>query len=227
MRVVLLAVALSLAATSAAEARAKVIDSYCSPTGDYCVAIRKADGQFHFRLARFGRWGKQTVCVKLETRVCRTYRRNKLGSDLYEWRANWRAFPDQGGGRYSVRWFDKAGGYPVGPALHFRPHAASAGSAARRPNRKQRRRIVRAVRRYAGEETSTFRYEVVEVRVSTVNPRRAAALVRGRRGYRRDVQPQDVGLRRRNGRWRVTQLGNGGGCDMSPQVRADLRLQCY
>jgi endonuclease YncB( thermonuclease family) len=106
----------------AAAARGKTIDSYCSPTGDFCVAIRKVEGEFRFRLARFGRWGKQKVCVKQETRTCRTYRQHRLGHGLYEWRANWRAFPDEGGGRYSVRWFDKQGEYAVGPALHFRPH---------------------------------------------------------------------------------------------------------
>ena len=51
MRRVLIAVALSIAlirslsAVPGASARAKAIDSYCSPTGDYCTIVTRQNGR--------------------------------------------------------------------------------------------------------------------------------------------------------------------------------------
>jgi hypothetical protein len=61
------------------------------------------------------------------------------------------------------------------------------------------------------------------IRVSTVNERWAAGYIRGGS----TVQGADASLKRKNHRWRVKQIGNGGGCSASEAVRRDLHLGCY
>ena|SRR5688572_2238851 len=64
------------------------------------------------------------------------------------------------------------------------------------------------------------------VRVSTENQRWAAAYVRPTRGNEDVVQRDVASLERRNHRWRVHQIGNGGGCQVPPAVDEDLHLFC-
>ncbi len=45
--------------------------------------------------------------------------------------------------------------------------------------------------------------------------------------YPAKEQLVDAYLRRRDGRWRVHQRGNGGGCGDPRAVRRDLHLACY
>ena len=60
-------------------------------------------------------------------------------------------------------------------------------------------------------------------RVSTVNERWAAAYIRGGSG---EVQGGAASAKRKNHRWHVVQIGNGGGCDVPKPVRQDLGLGC-
>jgi hypothetical protein len=64
------------------------------------------------------------------------------------------------------------------------------------------------------------------VRVSTVRHGWAAAYIRARLGHEGTVQPDVARVRRKRGRWRVHQIGNGGGCGVPQAVRRDLRLRC-
>jgi hypothetical protein len=115
-----LAGGLTLGSLVPAAAAPKVLDAYCSPSGDYCTMIvRKADGTISFRIRAFANYfGKATVCVRKETRVCRD-RRPRRHDGLFDWSIRWQGnFPKEGPGRYTVRWLD--GDLRIGPALHFR-----------------------------------------------------------------------------------------------------------
>ena len=62
-----------------------------------------------------------------------------------------------------------------------------------------------------------------KIRVSTVNERWAAASIKGDPSV---VQQAAASALRKNHRWRVQQVGNGGGCDAPSAVREDLNLGC-
>ena len=118
---VLLAAGISLTALPAASAASTVVDSYCSPSGDYCTLIlKKADGAIVFSIRAFANYfGKATACVKKDTRACHsTAPRTDHG--LYYWNIRRSGnYPNEGTGEYKVRWRD-SGGNPIGPALYFR-----------------------------------------------------------------------------------------------------------
>jgi len=109
-----------LTAIPAASAASKVVDSYCSPSGDYCTMIlKKADGSIVFSIRAFANYfGKAKACVKKETRVCHSTA-PRTDNGLYFWNIR-RAgnYPNEGPGEYKVRWRD-SGGNPIGPALYF------------------------------------------------------------------------------------------------------------
>lgn len=66
------------------------------------------------------------------------------------------------------------------------------------------------------------------VRISTVRTSWAAVYVRpSRPAYRHEVQSDVGSLRRVDGKWRLHQIGNGGGCGVPASVRRDLSLECY
>jgi hypothetical protein len=119
---VALVVGVSAVAPPAASAKARVVDGYCSPSGDYCTSIlKKADGTIVFTIRAFANYfGKAMACVKKQTRVCHTTSPEK-GDVLYEWRIRWQGrYPKEGAGRYKVRWRDASSGAAIGPALYFR-----------------------------------------------------------------------------------------------------------
>lgn len=61
------------------------------------------------------------------------------------------------------------------------------------------------------------------IKVSTVNERWAASYVSGGPG----VQGGVASLGRKKHRWRIHQVGNGGGCEMPSAVVRDLGLDCF
>jgi hypothetical protein len=118
---VVIAAVVSLTAVPAASAVSRVVDSYCSPSGDYCTQIvKKADGTVVFSIRAFANYfGRATACVKKETRVCHSTAPRK-GDHLYFWNIRWQGnYPKEGPGDYKVRWRD-SGGSSIGPALYFR-----------------------------------------------------------------------------------------------------------
>ena len=117
---VALATVVSLAAVPAASAASDVVDSYCSPSGDYCTLIvKKADGSIVFSIRAFANYfGRATACVTKETRVCHWTSPHK-GTHLYFWNIRWQGnYPKEGPGQYRMRW-RYSGGNPIGPALYF------------------------------------------------------------------------------------------------------------
>jgi hypothetical protein len=67
-------------------------------------------------------------------------------------------------------------------------------------------------------------YRIRRVRVSTINRRYSAARVVGTESW---VQDANALMRKRNGRWRLLDLSNGGGCRAPVEVARDLDLPCY
>jgi len=117
-----LVAALSLVAVPATGATGShVVDSYCSPSGDYCTqVVKKADGTIVFGIRAFADYfGKATACVTKVTRVCHSTTARKDTHGLYLWNIRWQGnYPKEGPGQYKVRW-SYAGGSPIGEALYF------------------------------------------------------------------------------------------------------------
>lgn len=99
---------------------ATVVDSYCSPSGDYCTSvIKKQNGTIAFRIRAFANyWGAATACVRKQTRVCHTRQPVQDSHGIFIWRISWQDnYPDQGPGKYTVAW--RADGGRIGHLLHF------------------------------------------------------------------------------------------------------------
>ncbi|HWC71344.1 MAG TPA: hypothetical protein VG993_09310 [Actinomycetota bacterium] len=80
----------------------------CSPSGDYCVSVKKIDGVRRLRLAMlFKYFPKHEVCVRkkgADQRTCHTYRTRRIGG-LWGSSIDWRQqFPFEGRGVYRVSW---------------------------------------------------------------------------------------------------------------------------
>lgn len=109
-----LGVALAMAAT----ASAGTIDSYCSPSGDYCTAVAKRDGKVKLEVATFS-FREYLVCVTGPAGTdCLQARTNPTAQGGYSDRIDAKRRFDQGPGRYKVRW--KVQGSFLGPELKFR-----------------------------------------------------------------------------------------------------------
>jgi hypothetical protein len=105
--------------------------------------------------------------------------------------------------------------------------AVATADARRPPTTKERAAILRGVGASFGCGLYPAGSCRLVVRVSTVRPGWAAVYLRPRRGYEDMVQRDVASVRRRNGRWRAHQVGNGGGCGVPNGVKRDLRLACY
>jgi hypothetical protein len=105
--------------------------------------------------------------------------------------------------------------------------ATPAADARRKPTKRERTAILRALHERAG----CFAYPAGTchevVRVSTARKGWSAVYIRPTRGNENAVQSDVASLKRRNGRWRIHQLGNGGGCGVPASVARDLQLACY
>jgi hypothetical protein len=121
-----LAVALTVgvlaASAPSALAAPKVVDSYCSPSGDYCAFIlKKADGTVVFSFRIFPKLvDRLDVCVTKRTRTCHEANL-RTSPRIWVFHIRWQPrYPKEGPGRYKVRWVDPATSDPIGPALYFR-----------------------------------------------------------------------------------------------------------
>ena len=94
----MLAVVVCTTIAPAAHAASTVVDSYCSPSGDYCTLIlKKADGSIVFSIRAFANYfGQATACVKKETRACHSTAPRKHNGLEYP---ALRQLPERGTGR--------------------------------------------------------------------------------------------------------------------------------
>jgi hypothetical protein len=92
---------------------------------------------------------------------------------------------------------------------------------------RQRAEIIRVLERHGQAACIAQGICRIKVRISTENSRWAGVYIRPKQGYADQVQADAGSLFRRNHRWRIHQLGNGGGCDVPREVAEDLRLACY
>lgn len=101
-------------------AQAKVVDSYCSPSGDFCLSVKKGDRAVRMQIATFSFSGEYALCVEPPAggRDCDKFELRRRG-DIYEDSVSLAGnFPDRASGRYSVTW--KLSGGKIGKTLHFR-----------------------------------------------------------------------------------------------------------
>jgi hypothetical protein len=108
-------------------------------------------------------------------------------------------------------------GLSAGPALASRPAHPS-----------ERHAIARAARSSPATQGVRGKFDVVHVRVSTVDRRWAAALLRPKRPYRHQLDTATAVFHRAHARWTLRTLGTADtGCVVhSHAVRRDLQLQC-
>src|SRR4051794_12875495 len=97
--------------------------------------------------------------------------------------------------------------------------AVAPAGADRKPNDRERESISRVLNN-SGVSCDAFPGMRCHrtIKVSTVNERWAASYVSGGPG----VQGGVASLERKNHRWRIHQVGNGGGCDVPSAVARDL-----
>jgi hypothetical protein len=100
---------------------AKTIDSYCSPSGDYCQFVLRNKGKIKFEMRQFPLRGKYNLCVKppRETFTCKTFRWRRSGPIFKSTVTFSRHFPSNKRGRYKVSW-RTTDGYRIGRTLTFR-----------------------------------------------------------------------------------------------------------
>lgn len=123
-----IAIALTLFAAmvvpgSGQAAKRATLDSYCSPSGDFCTAVTRRADRIKFELSTFSFSGKYEICVRGPAdRECKTSKLQNDG-DLYSDRVDWlRKFDSAGPGRQKVVW--KLSGTKLGETLHFRANVA-------------------------------------------------------------------------------------------------------
>jgi hypothetical protein len=108
-------------APSSAGAKEKIVDHYCSPSGDYCTYVFREHGRIKLTIRTFSFTGPYTLCVKPpgECRECNTYRLTTLKFGIKASRIDFaRNYFHRRGGSYSVSWHSE--GFRIGPSLHFR-----------------------------------------------------------------------------------------------------------
>ena len=105
-------------ATGSVNERRAVLDSYCSPTGDYCLGISKRNGGVKFEISSAAFSGTYKLCVRGPSeRTCRNFKLSSSGGQ-YSDRVDWeRKFGIQGSGTYSAVW--KLNGTKLGKTLRF------------------------------------------------------------------------------------------------------------
>jgi hypothetical protein len=116
----LLAVTLAAVVSGLVAAPASAASTYCSTSGDLCYAARRERGVVRLRFDTFSFTGRVRVCVTPPrgARACRSFRLVRHGMGVRGMNARWSAhFPNQGAGRYRVRFF--AGGSALGPSVSF------------------------------------------------------------------------------------------------------------
>lgn len=119
-----LAVALVAVAALALPAAAEARTSYCSPSGDTCLSVKRRGEVVLLRIGVVaGVASSYRLCVSApdRSRRCRRFRLRQ-GRDLATGEVRWSSrFPNTGPGIYRARW-DLGGGFF--PALRFRIRSA-------------------------------------------------------------------------------------------------------
>jgi hypothetical protein len=109
----------ALFAAAPSSASAGVVDSYCSPTGDYCTGILRQNGRIKLSISTFSFTGEYKLMVKLPG-VCsetKTFRLRSKPQGIFSSNVDFaRNFSCDGPGRYAVSW--RWRGTQLGPALH-------------------------------------------------------------------------------------------------------------
>ncbi|HEX7244071.1 MAG TPA: hypothetical protein VF245_00725 [Solirubrobacterales bacterium] len=117
----LLAACACLLAPPTPAAADRVLDSHCSPSGDYCTAVVRSRGRIKLVLRTFSFRGSYELCVRPPglPRECKSFRLFATRHGIYASRVDLaRNFVTSRRGRYAVSW--RYEGFRVGPALHFR-----------------------------------------------------------------------------------------------------------
>ena len=106
---------------AAAASDAQAARGYCSPSGDYCYAVKKREDVWPITFGTFSFRGRVKTCVTgpAEIEVCRRFRlRLDRERSIYRFAVRWsRHFPNEGAGRYRVRFFWQ--GSRLGPGVSF------------------------------------------------------------------------------------------------------------
>jgi hypothetical protein len=104
-RMKLLVVAIAAAALLVPAAQAKD-PSYCSKSGDVCVAIQHKAGDVYLRITTIAKYfATYKLCVTgPKSKVCKTFKIGPSGQ-VYGGTVRWsKSFPNQGKGLYTVKW---------------------------------------------------------------------------------------------------------------------------
>lgn len=105
---------------SSSTPRQKNRSSYCSPTGDLCMGVRRVDGALFLEIDTFARYfDRYRLCVRDPhgRQVCKGFPIHPSGR-FFASRVRWHAnFPPGVPGRYRVTWL--RGSQPLGPVLSF------------------------------------------------------------------------------------------------------------
>jgi hypothetical protein len=103
-----------------ASAEAKIVDGYCSPTGDYCTSVVRRSDQTFFGISTFSFTGRYTLCTRTADgadRECKRFRLHKDG-DMYRSFVKFTAhFSPEGSQRYCASWHKF--GTRLGPRVCF------------------------------------------------------------------------------------------------------------
>ncbi len=113
----LLALALALVLPGQAGA-SDTLDSYCSPSGDYCTSVTVNGGRVNLRIATFSFRGRYKLCVRgPANKRCHNYGLHSDG-DLWVGKVDWAGnFPSGQHGVYHVTWHKF--GSRLGPTLSW------------------------------------------------------------------------------------------------------------
>lgn len=112
---------LALGFAGTAGASTKTVDTYCSPSGDYCQGVFREDGRIKLRMSQFPFRGKYQLCVKppRSSRSCSKFRWRKKKLGLFRGGVDFAShFPSKRKGLYRVSW--RTSGTKIGKTLRFR-----------------------------------------------------------------------------------------------------------
>ena len=113
--------AFGFSSTAEASAKTKIIDSYCSPSGDFCQGVIRKNGRIKLVMDQFPLRGKFQLCVKppRQSQSCNKFRWRKKKGSLYRRGVDFASnYPSRQKGLYKVSW--RSSGSKVGETLRFR-----------------------------------------------------------------------------------------------------------
>lgn len=116
----LLVASLLVALAAAPTASARPIDTYCSPSGDFCTGVFERQNRIKLQIDTFSFRGSYTLCVRGPSggKQCKGFKLDK-DSSIYRGKVDWaRKFADRGAGRYDVTW--EKFNSQLGKTLRFR-----------------------------------------------------------------------------------------------------------